>query len=538
MQWHPGMQSIPFVAPLSMQVVRPTMHATGAYFLYIVTFDLILLCAEMSWDNEFSTLEQSLGSITLQNFEQLEQPAKQNPQNSDELARMAALLLENVKDEQNPKFQKSQFMGLMRQLRDGDVIVEGDQIVENHGQSIAPQVDVKGKGRAVDFPSAHRPHTISHTGFKDFLFSERSAISETNLPEQQVQVHEDEVDAYFRRENVEYTRYWNDIDVSVASKAHTANPDAASWDRLQDDWDKFEATATGIKPVDSYQFQHNNPYVIGDSSTTHHHEMHGHQSIFEVRFRLEHSIIDLIQGIIQSVLELEAAVQRDMSNASAWLALGVKQQENERERKALQALQHAVELDPSHLPAWLALAVSLTNNNNRVGTYDAIHEWVSRNDKYKASIQQLRGQNPDDPKTDITDKYAYLSQCLIAMARSNTSGEVDADIQIALAILLNANEVCVFLFHYLALTVLQDYAKAQDCFRTALAVRPDVRTVLSSSVWPLSFHRTGFYTTELELLWRTVAKQGTRSNITIERLSSILVTLELGQSFSRFFFRY
>ncbi|KAL9711600.1 hypothetical protein Ac2012v2_004671 [Leucoagaricus gongylophorus] len=46
----------------------------------------------------------------------------------------------------------------------------------------------------------------------------------------------------------------------------------------------------------------------------------------------------------------------------------------------------------------------------------------------------------------------------MAMVRSDTSGEIDADTQIALAVLLNANE---------------DYQKAQDCFRTALAIRPE-----------------------------------------------------------------
>jgi len=69
--------------------------------------------------------------------------------------------------------------------------------------------------------------------------------------------------------------------------------------------------------------------------------------------------------------------------------------------------------------------VSYTNDSNRIGTYDAINK---------------------------------LIQCLISVARSDTSGEIDADIQVALAVLLNTNE---------------DYEKSKDCFLTALAVRPD-----------------------------------------------------------------
>jgi peroxin-5 len=197
---------------------------------------------------------------------------------------MAGLLLENVKDESNPKFQKSQFMGLMRQLRDGKVIVEGNQVVENHEWSTAndtTQVDVKGKGRATEifhndgrstgFPS------ISRTGVGDF---ESSAAPQENPAEEHSFV-EDANDAYFRQENTEYTRYWT-IDANTPG-AHTTNLDVASWDKLQNDWDNFEATASGIRPVESYQFQDNNPYLIGDSSKTYHHAMHNHQSIVEVR---------------------------------------------------------------------------------------------------------------------------------------------------------------------------------------------------------------------------------------------------------------
>ena len=55
---------------------------------------------------------------------------------------------------------------------------------------------------------------------------------------------------------------------------------------------------------------------------------------------------------------MEADVQRDPANASVWFNLGVKQQENEREGKAIQALRRALELEPGHLPSWLALAIS------------------------------------------------------------------------------------------------------------------------------------------------------------------------------------
>ena len=57
-------------------------------------------------------------------------------------------------------------------------------------------------------------------------------------------------------------------------------------------------------------------------------------------------------------LELEAAVQRDSKNVQAWFALGVKQQDSEREQKAIDALSRAVELDPEYVPSWLALGIS------------------------------------------------------------------------------------------------------------------------------------------------------------------------------------
>ena len=144
----------------------------------------------------------------------------------------------------------------------------------------------------------------------------------------------------------------------------------------------------------------------------------------------------------QSVLELEAAVQRDPNKAEAWYELGVKQQENEREQKAIQALRRAVDLNASHLPTWIALAVSYTNDNDRIGTFNAIKEWVERNSKYRDAVRSYRTEFPDMTHP-TAEGFSRLIQCLISMARSDMSGEIDADIQIALAVLLNTNEVGV-----------------------------------------------------------------------------------------------
>ena len=138
---------------------------------------------------------------------------------------------------------------------------------------------------------------------------------------------------------------------------------------------------------------------------------------------------------------MEAAVQRNRTDALAWYHLGVKQQENEREQKAITALRRALELDPTPLPSWLALAVSHTNEGSRFQTYNAIRQWVDHNERYRSAVMEFYAVNPERDDLTNAERFESLAQCLMAMVRSNMSGEIDADIQIALAVLLNANEV-------------------------------------------------------------------------------------------------
>lgn len=93
----------------------------------------------MSEDQIWREIEQAGYTRTpdhehiLQRPEQREEEQKDQqlpPNPDDEMAQTAARLLERVADNTSEKFQNSQFLGLMRRLRDREVRVQEDKIVE------------------------------------------------------------------------------------------------------------------------------------------------------------------------------------------------------------------------------------------------------------------------------------------------------------------------------------------------------------------------------------------------------------------------
>lgn len=62
-------------------------------------------------------------------IEEVNQPSQED---ADALARTAGHLLNSIRHEQSSKFQNSQFLELMRQFRDGQMVVEGDKVVDTH----------------------------------------------------------------------------------------------------------------------------------------------------------------------------------------------------------------------------------------------------------------------------------------------------------------------------------------------------------------------------------------------------------------------
>ena len=90
--------------------------------------------ATVDMANEFGEMypyeEIRIGSDRILDERMETEEGNNNKNNADELARTAGQLLDNIKHDQSPKFQQSSFLALMRQLRDREVHVEGDKLVD------------------------------------------------------------------------------------------------------------------------------------------------------------------------------------------------------------------------------------------------------------------------------------------------------------------------------------------------------------------------------------------------------------------------
>lgn len=93
-----------------------------------------------AFGQEFPSLTRSpdstpirIGSDAIPYQDQKTRTPDQDNRDADELARTAGQLLSSVQHDTSDKFQNSQFLALMRKIRDGEVRVEGEEFKETHG---------------------------------------------------------------------------------------------------------------------------------------------------------------------------------------------------------------------------------------------------------------------------------------------------------------------------------------------------------------------------------------------------------------------
>lgn len=82
-------------------------------------------------DHEMSILEDNSAERDLERlYNNDPQRPEQKGQDDDDLSRVAGQLLDSVSHDNSQKFQESQFLQLMRKLRDKEVKVDGENFVE------------------------------------------------------------------------------------------------------------------------------------------------------------------------------------------------------------------------------------------------------------------------------------------------------------------------------------------------------------------------------------------------------------------------
>ena len=147
-------------------------------------------------------------------------------------------------------------------------------------------------------------------------------------------------------------------------------------------------------------------------------------------------------------------------------------------------------------------------------------QWVRRNPRYEIIVndyferlEKLNGVTLEG--LSQKRRHDEMIRCLMAMARSgNEIGEVDADVQIALAVLLNTSE---------------EYLKAQDCFKAALSVRPDV----SNDFYPTSRHTPDTLSFQDWQLYNRVGATLANSGLSEDAFQYYYRALELNPAYIR-----
>lgn len=373
----------------------------------------------------------------------------------DELARTAQALVDQLKEENlmksDPKLANSEFVRLLRGLGSGDIKVQegdqnavGDEVVGDG----AKFVNSAGADWAADFMSTEDfGKSASEAGLQQTWergvqdnIAMRDGMGATQQRRKSVHFDEDKpmvADTHVAGAGQDWEEQLDDDDFDTellrhfngGPRVHETQPTIAEtqqnemWEHAETDWDEMIRQHSQPPAPEEYLFHRSNPYANGGP------------------------IVREMSPTTMGVLELEAAVQQSPRDGSAWFALGLKQQENERDDAAIRALARAVQLEPDMRSAYLALAVSYTNEARDELAMSALEKWI-----------ELGGGGVNEtPGLTVQERQGRIIERLIDIARQRPD-DLDPDVQVALGVLFNSSE---------------EYHKAEDCFTAALEARPD-----------------------------------------------------------------
>ncbi|KAJ3126027.1 hypothetical protein HK098_007965 [Nowakowskiella sp. JEL0407] len=374
-----------------------------------ITWEQEFQTANQTWADEFTASQASTVEITASD-------------SKDAVQQSASVLVNVLNKSNNPKLLQSEFFGFMKQLKDKDLEIEGNNVIPA-SSSATSKTDWASEFSATA-ATGQRIIDGGENWQDEFAEKFGDAFDEKQW-----------ADEFFQREEIgkSDTNNWtNEYELFNPESRKQFGEDSDAWETLKEEWNRLGLSSpmrASDPRYEEYEFAQENPYMAEPLSFLENENTHS--------------------NLTESILALEAAVQKNPGNAKTWHMLGLRQQENENEPAAIAALRKAVEYNPTNLDSWLGLAVSYTNEGYKEDAYDSLVSWIENSEKYNIISKNGGGVG--------VDRHEYVTKMFLEAARMYPGEDLDENVQAALGVIFNISE---------------EYEKAVDCFEAALSKRP------------------------------------------------------------------